>query len=99
MADRDIALQPLHDAVGIEVAGDMAHRAMGVEVAAVETGDTRGFLSAMLERMQAERAQRRRAVGPIHADHAALLMQLVIVERMGREVVHRDSQGGVSRGI
>ncbi len=95
VADRDVALQPGDDLVRIEVAGDMAHRAVGVEVLAVEAGDARGFLPAMLERVQPERAQRRRAVGPVDADDAAFLVQVIAVfvagEGVGRDVVHRDS--------
>ena len=48
----------------------------------------------MLERVEAEGAQRRRAIGPVDADHPAFLVEMVAVvvrERIGREVVHRDS--------
>jgi hypothetical protein len=38
----------------------MAHRAVGVEIGAVEAGDAGGFLPAMLERVEAQRDERKR---------------------------------------
>ena len=72
--------------VAIEIACDMAHCAMRVELAAVERGDPRRLLPAMLERVEPERDQsRRRAVGAGHAEHPALLAQMVVVEGVGGE--------------
>jgi hypothetical protein len=53
-----------------------------VERLAVEGRHAGGFLAAMLQRVQAERAQRRGAVGAPDAEDAAFLMQLVGVERV-----------------
>ena len=52
---------------------------------AVEAGDAGRFLAAMLERVQAERGDRRGAVGAPDAEHAAFLAQLVVVEGIGGE--------------
>ena len=55
----------------------MAHRAVGVEIVAVEAGDAGRFLPAMLERVQAERGQRGGAIGAVDAEDAAFLVQMV----------------------
>ena len=52
---------------------------------AVEAGDARRFLAAMLERVEAERDEARGVVGAPDAEDAALLAQLVVVERIGRQ--------------
>ena len=56
-------------------------------MAAVEAGDPGRFLAAMLERVEAERDEARGVVGAPDAEHAALLAQLVVVERIGRQHV------------
>ena len=71
------------DLVAVEIAGDMAHRAVGVELRAVEAGDAGRFLAAMLQRVEAERDKGRGAVGAPDAEHAAFLAKLVVVERIG----------------
>src|SRR3546814_11062893 len=85
MADRRGARELTHDVVAVEIARDMAHRAVGMEFLAVEAGDARGFLSAMLQCVEAERDHRSGAVGAMDAEDAALLAELVVVERMGRQ--------------
>src|SRR3546814_9342676 len=40
--------------VAVEIPGHMPHRPVGVEVMAVPTGDARGFMAAMLERVKAK---------------------------------------------
>ena len=52
---------------------------------AVEAGDAGGFLAAVLERVEAERDEARRALGAPDSEDAALLAQLVVVERVGRQ--------------
>ena len=73
------------DVVAVEIAGDMAHRAVRVEMVAVEAGDAGGFLPAVLERVEAERDEARGGLGTPDAEDAALLAQLVVVERVGRQ--------------
>ena len=85
VADRRAAGEFAHDVVAVEVAGDMAHRAVRMEMLAVEARDARGFLAAMLQRVQAERDEARRIVGTPDAENAALFAQLVVVERIGRQ--------------
>src|SRR5205085_11304626 len=66
----------------LEILGDVAHAPVGMEAGAVEAGHARGLLAAMLQRMEAERAERRGAVRAPDAEHAAFLVQLVGVERV-----------------
>src|SRR3546814_2065413 len=63
----------------------MPHRAVGTKFLAVKGGDSSGFLPAMLERVEAERDHRGGAVGAAYTKNAALLAELVVVERMGRQ--------------
>jgi len=59
---------------------DQPDAALGMEMAAVEADDAGSLLAPMLERMQAERGQRR-GVGMVEdAEDAALLVQLVLFE-------------------
>ena len=83
MPGRDGAGQRADDVVAVEIAGDVPHRAMGVEVGAVEAGDAGGLLAAMLERMEPERDQRRRPLRPDDAENAAFLAEMVVIERIG----------------
>ena len=83
MADGDVALELLDDFVAVEIAGNMPHGAMGVEILAVEGGDAGGFLAAMLKGMQAERDQRRRAIGAVDAKYAAFFVEMIIFPRIG----------------
>ena len=62
--------------------------ALGVEAGAVEGDDAGRLLAAMLERMQAEHGQRRGVGVAEDAENAALLAQLVVVERPRRQLVH-----------
>ena len=52
--------------------------ALGDELPAVEGDDAGGFLSAMLQRVQAEHGQRAGIGMAENAEHAALLVQLVV---------------------
>ena len=56
---------------------------MGVELLAVIGDDAGRLLAAMLQRVQAERRQRRRLGMAEDAEHAAFLVQMVVVERIG----------------
>ncbi len=59
---------------------DQANPALGMEVVAVEADDARRFLAAMLERVQAERGERR-GIGMVEdAEDAALFVQPVLFE-------------------
>jgi len=64
---------------------DMAEPAMGVEMLAVERDDAGGLLAAMLQSVQAERGVRGGLDVAVDAEHAALLVQLVVVKRVGRQ--------------
>ena len=76
-----------------------------MEMLAVEGGDPRRFLAAMLQRVEAERDEARRIVGTPDAENAALLAQLVVFEWIGRQ--HRPgprlplslSRGSYRRGL
>ena len=74
----------------------MAHAAMGVELLAVIGDDAGRLLAAMLQGMQAERGQRRGLGMAENAEHAAFLMQVVVIERRwgeGRGAEHRPRLG------
>jgi hypothetical protein len=87
MADGGPASQRPHHLVAVEIAGDMAHRAVRVEVGAVEAGYTGRFLAAMLKGVQAERDEARCALGAPDTEHAAFLAKLVVFEWIGRQHV------------
>ena len=70
--------------VAIEVAGDVAHCAMGVELVAIPARDTRRLLAAMLQCMQTKRDERSSGVGIPDAEDTALLAELVVIERVCR---------------
>jgi phosphoribosyl-AMP cyclohydrolase len=53
-----------------------------MELLAIETGDARRFLPAMLERVQPQRDDGCRRFGFGHTENAAFLAKLVVVERM-----------------
>ena len=74
------------DFVAVEIVGHVAEAAAGVELRAVEAGDAGRFLAAMLQRMEAERADAAAPRRP-DAEHAALFAQLVAVERVCRQHV------------
>ena len=76
MADRRAAGQAPHHVVAVEVARDMAHRPVRMEMLAVEGGDAGGFLASMLERVETQRDEARRIVGTPDSENAALLAQL-----------------------
>ena len=48
MASRHPSAQAADHFLAVKIASDMAHGAVSVEFGAVKTGDTSGFLSAML---------------------------------------------------
>ena len=80
MADGRVAFQAFDDRPAGEMIADETDAPLGVEVVAVEADDARRFLAAMLERMQAERRQRR-GIGMVEdAEDAALLVQPILVE-------------------
>ena len=63
-----------------EMVADEAELALGVELAAVEADDARRFLAAMLQRVEAERRERRGVGVAQNAEHPALFAQGVAVE-------------------
>jgi len=69
---RRAAAELAHDVVAVEVAGDVAHRAVRVEMLAVESGYARRFLTSVLQSMQSERNEACRIVGTPDAENTAL---------------------------
>ena len=57
------------------------------------------FLAAMLQRVKAERDEARRIVGAPYAENAALLAQLVVIERIGRQHRRRPLLAAWNRDI
>src|SRR5947209_1141363 len=87
MADGGAAREHAHHLVAVEIAGNVAHRAVRMKMLAVEAGDSRALLAAVLKRVQPKRDEARRIVGTPDAENAAFLVQLVVVERVGRQHV------------
>jgi hypothetical protein len=85
MADGSLAGEATNHLVLVEIAGDMPHRAMGVEILAVPAGDTGRLLTAMLEGVKPQRDHRGGGFSAPDAENAALLAQLIIVERVGSQ--------------
>ena len=90
----DPSRQAADDLVAIEIAGNMTHRAVGVEMGAVKACDPGRFLAAMLKRVQAKGDHRRCGLGIVDAEHSAFFAQLVVVEWIGG--LHGDSGALVS---
>jgi len=76
----------------------MTHRPVRMEIPAVIAGDAGAFLAAVLQRVEAERDEARRGVRAPDAEDAALLAQLVVVERIGRQHVPIPAPAAVSSG-
>ena len=87
MATGDVAGERPNHLVAVEIARDMAHGAVGVEVGPVPAGDTGSFLPAMLERVEPQRDHCRGSVSAMNTEDAALLAQLVVVKRVRRQHV------------
>ena len=68
--------------VAVEIAGDMTHRAVRMEMRAIPAGDPGRFLSAMLQGVKAERNDGRGSIGTPDAKDAAFLAEFVVVKRM-----------------
>ena len=75
-------LQAVDDLASGEVIADQAETALGVEMVAVEGDDAGGFLAAMLQGVQAERGDRCGIGMAENAEHAAFLVQAVVVEQV-----------------
>src|SRR3546814_632310 len=82
MAACDPARQRIDDIVPVEIAGDVAHGAVGMEIPPVPAGDAGGLLAAVLERMKAKRNDCGGGFCPPYAEYAAFLAEFVIVKRM-----------------
>ena len=85
VADRHAPGERPHDRVAVEIARDMPHRAVGVVMRAVEADDAGGFLPAVLERVEAERDEARRLGRAPDGEDAALFVEMVVIERVGRQ--------------
>ena len=85
VADGDFALQLVDHRIIVEIAGHMAHGAVGVEILAIKCGDAGGFLAAVLQGVQAQRHQCGRPFGAMHREHAAFLVEMVLFPRIGGE--------------
>ena len=79
MTDRDRARQAADDSLRAEVVADQAHRLVGMEMLAVEGDDAAGFLAAMLKGVQPERRGRAGIGMTEDAEHAAFVMEVIVV--------------------
>ena len=82
-----------NDLVAVEIARDVPHRAVRVEMPAVERRDARSFLAAVLQRVQPEGNKARSIVGTPDTEHAAFFPKLVVVERIGRQHAGSRARG------
>ena len=83
MANRTTSDQAANDFFAVKISRDMAHGPMRVKVMIVETGDTSGFLTAMLKCMQAKGNHRGGTVGVMNTKNAALLAKFVVIKWVG----------------
>ncbi|MGH6634208.1 MAG: hypothetical protein ACREB0_12655 [Sphingopyxis sp.] len=60
---------------------------MRMELLAVEGSDARGFLSTVLQGMKPQRDYRGGAIRAMNTKYAALLAELVVIKRVGRQHV------------
>ncbi len=86
VADGAVALQAVDDALFGERIADQADMMFDMELGAVIGNDTRRFLAAMLQRMQAERDDSRSVLPAENTEHAAFVMEM-IVSLGGKHVV------------
>ena len=80
MADRGLPGQPGDHLFRAEVVADLPHAAVGAELLPVIGDDAGRLLTAVLQRVQAERNERRRIGMAIHPEHAALFMEMIPVD-------------------
>ncbi len=79
MADRGMAGQAADHRLAAEIVADMAERAVAVKDVAVPGDDAGGFLAAMLKRVQAQRGEGRGIGMAGDAEHAALVVEMIVV--------------------
>ena len=84
MADRRVPAQALDDLLRAEIVADLPHAAMGVELLAVIGDDAGRFLAAMLQRVQAERRQRRAVGMAVDAEDAAFFVQMIRIRNIAQ---------------
>ena len=84
VADRGVAGQLADHGLMREVVGDVALGAVRIEALPVKGDDAGRLLAAMLQGMQAQHAMGRGLLDAIDSDNATLLLQMIVIERMGR---------------
>ena len=77
-----------------EGVADQADMALDVELRAVVGDDAGRFLAAMLQRMQAERDDRRRVLPAENAEHAAFVVEMIV--GLVRQEMRRRAIGAAS---
>ena len=80
VADRGATRQAVDHLAAREGVADQAHAPLGMEAGAVERHDAGRLLAAMLQRVQPERRDRGRVRMAEDAEHAALLVQAVLLQ-------------------
>ena len=78
MADGAVAVQALHHGRLGEGVADQPDMALDVELRAVIGDDAGRFLAAMLQRVQAERDDRRGVLPAENAEHAAFVVEMIV---------------------
>ena len=85
MAASNAAGQAADNVVAVEIARDMAHCAVRMEIFAVPARYPGRFLPSMLQGMKPERNDGRGRVGTPNAKDAAFLAELIVIERVCRK--------------
>ena len=78
MADGSAAHEPVDDRLLGEGVADQADMALDMELVAVEGDDPGRLLSAMLQRVQAERGDGGGILTPENAEDSAFVMEMIV---------------------
>src|SRR5688572_10224763 len=97
MADPNRTGQLADDVVAVKIAGDMSHRSMCVIIRSIEANDPRRLLTAMLKSVEAERNEAGGRIGAPDSEDAALLVEFVVVKRVGGKHDFRANPQGFAR--
>ena len=85
MANRRRALQPTDNVFRAEDGADLAKGPVVMELVAIKTDDSGGFLAAVLHRVEAEGGHGGGLGMAENAEDGALLVEVIVIEGIGRQ--------------